>query len=170
MNKKNFGLLLLGVGIFGFFYFSGRKKDFMVEEQHFAQNKIHSFNLETKENSNFTMFFWLVDEESGIQMSANADAVITVSDQNGMLIKREEIIAHSSGASNGIRKAQNSFEFHYISTKKEYLLIQINLLKGDYIDVEIYEDLPANLNIIPGISIIIGIIGFVIFLRARAKS
>lgn len=170
MNKKNIGLLLLGVGILGFLFSSGRKKDFLVEEQHFAQNTIHSFNLKTKENSNYTLFFWLVDEESGIQMSANADALITVADQNGILIKREEIIAHSSGKSNGIRKAQNSFEFHYISTKIEYLLIQINLLKGDYIDVEIYEDLPSNLNIIPGISIIIGIIGFVIFLRGRAKS
>lgn len=169
MNKKNIGLLLLIVGIAGFFYFSSAKSNYRIFEQRFTQNKTHKVDLEAKENDSYTMFFWAVDEETGLQQWAEIQLIISVKTQSGELIKREERIATASDSeeTGGIKRAQNGLDFTYQSESNQTILIEADLQSGDYVDIEIYENLPEGLNLYPGLSLILGLIGLVVYLRGR---
>ena len=171
MNKKNIGLLLLIAGVAGFFYLTSAKSDYRIFEHRFTQNKIHKVNFEAKENNNYTMFFWAVDEETGIQQWANIQLIVSVKTQSGELIKREKRIATVSDTeeTGGVKRAQNGFDFSYQSESDQTILIEADLQSGDYVDIEIYENLPEGLNLYPGLSLILGLIGIVIYLKERAK-
>ena len=172
MNKKQIGLLLLIVGVIGFFYFSSAKSNYRIFEQRFTQNKIHRATLEAKENNNYTLFFWAVDEETGLQQWAEIQLVVNIKTQSGELIKREERVATASESeeTEGIKRAQHGFEFSYLAESDQTILIDIDLQSGDYADIEIYENLPEGLNLYPGLSIILGLIGLVLYLKGRAKN
>jgi len=172
MNKKQFGLLLLIVGIVGFFYFTNAKSNYRIYEQRFTQTKIHKVKLEAKENNSYTMFFWAVDEETGIQQWAEIQLIVSVKTQSGELIKREKRIATVSDSeeTGGIKRAENGLDFTYQSKSDQTILIEADLQSGDYVDIEIYENLPEGLNLYPGLAIIFGLVGLVVYLKGRAKN
>lgn len=171
MNKKNIGLAILIAGIIGFFYFSGKKSDYQILTKRFSLAKIHHLQMDVKADQNYLFSFWAVDEEGGFKNQwADVKAFVSLKSQANELIVEREIIASASEESGGLKRAQNGFEYNYYSEQNQTLKVEINLVSGDYANMEVYENIPDGISLYPGLSILFGLIGLVLFLKGRAAA
>lgn len=169
MNKKNIGIVLLTIGIIGFFYFNSAKKNYLIYGERYSLEKLHQFDIELKKNNNYTFFFWAVDEETGIQTWADMQMFARLVSAEGQLIEQKETLATASEETGGVRRAQNGFNIKYFADIDQKVIVEIDLKSGDYTDIEVFENLPEGIDIYPGISLILGLFGLVLFLRGRAS-
>lgn len=85
------------------------------------------------------------------------------------ILEQRPFAASESKEEGGIKRATNGHDIKYTSEKDEIVLVKANLIKGDYLDIEIYENLPESTYWLPVIFIAVFLTGIVMYLRARAK-
>ena len=93
-------------------------------------------------------------------------------DPGEIIHERQAVTASASSADSngGIKRGQNGCEFSSQAKAAGTWTIEIDFKAGDELTVDAYEDLSEIGNIAPGLAIICGITGLVLFLRGRAAS
>ena len=170
MIMKKLGILFILAGTIGFIAATQYKNTSEVFKKRVSLTGTHTLSVPVAAGSTYVFFFWGVDEESGLQAWANMAFAATVSDSAGNVLfkKRTSASASSSEEKGGIRRAQNGFEYHYKGHTAEPLTITLSIEEGDYVDVAVYKDISDLANILPGLFIIAGIIGVVLYIKGRA--
>ncbi|MCF7972346.1 MAG: hypothetical protein K9N55_00880 [Phycisphaerae bacterium] len=170
--KKQLGIVVLSVGVVGFFVATQMKSKSQVFGERLSQVQARTLEIPVKAGSAYRFAFWGVDEEMGQQVWANLDFKATVTDSKGAVLfeKQTEASASSSEEKGGIKRAQNGFEYHHTAQTTESLAVALAVTQADYIDLEVYKDLPDWLNMAPGLSILLAIVGLVLFLRGRSAA
>jgi hypothetical protein len=168
--KKQIGMAVLIAGVAGFFVFTQMKSKAQVFEERLPQAAGRTLEIPVAAGSDYTFAFWGVDEEMGQQVWANLDFGATVTDSRGnsLFEKQIQASASSSEEKGGVKRAQNGFEYHHFAQTTEPLTVVVTAKAADYVDVEVYKDLPDWLNMAPGLSILLAIVGLVLFLRGRS--
>jgi hypothetical protein len=167
--KKQIGIVMLILGVAGFIMATQAKSASKVFGDRLSQTGVHPLVIPVEAGSTYTLAFWGVDEEMGLQTWASLDFSATVTDKSGALLFEKQTIASASSAEEkgGIKRAQNGFEYHHAAQITEPLAVVITAMEADYVDLEVYKDLPDWLNMGPGLSIVFGIVGLVLFLKGR---
>ena len=166
--KKQISMACVALGIVGFFGATQLKTKASVYKERLTQADA-TVSVPVEAGSNYTFFFWGVDEEMGLQAWANLDLTGIVTDAQGTTLFTRQVTASASSSEEegGVKRAQNGFEYHHKAETSETLTATIKAPQADYVDLEIYKDLPEWLNLAPGLSIILAIVGLVLFLKAR---
>jgi|GEM_PF-3816927 len=170
MKNKYIGIVLIVFSILAYFYVSEKKSAYLVLKEHFTEKKQHFIYPELLEGNNYFMFFGAGAKQNKNTQTTEVNVLISIHEQNGDLIAQDEINAISNLKSGGLKQTENSFDFSYTAQKNTRLSIEITFLKGDYTHVEIYKNLPKYINLIPGLFIITGLFGLIIFVKGRKSN
>lgn len=166
--KKWFGILLMAIGIIGFIFNANKKNDMKVFEKRVSTNQPQNFTVELSANHVFEIKFWGVDEEMTQTFnSPTFSSNIEIINEKGDLIFNESLESVISREIGGKRVTHDGLSFSYETQEDEIIQIHTQITMGDYMDVEVYEDLSSEADALPGVFIILAIIGLVLFLRGR---
>ena len=165
--KKKLGLVLVVLGIVGFFAATQAKSLSRVHQERYSQTGTKTASIPVESGSAYTFFFWGVDEETALQTWAGLDMKATVTDSSGKTLFEEQVVATGSEDTGGVKRAQNGSQYRHEAQASETLAVTIEAIEADYVDLEVFKNLPEWLNLAPGLSIILAIAGLVVFLRAR---
>ncbi len=167
--KKQIGIVMLIAGAVGFFVMTQTKSSSKVYGERFSQTGVHTLDIAVEAGSTYTFSFWGVDEEMGLQTWATLDMIATVTDESGAELFNKQKMASASSAEEkgGVKRAQNGCEYHHTASTTESLAVVVIATQADYVDVEVHKDLPDWINMGPGLSILFGIVGLVLFLKGR---
>lgn len=165
--KKKVGMVLVVLGIVGFFAATQVKSLSRVHNERYSQTGTKTVSIPVESGSAYTFFFWGVDEETALQTWAGLDMKATVTDAGGATLFEEQVVASASEDTGGVRRAQNGFQYRHEAQASETLTVTIEAIEADYVDLEVFKDLPEWLNLAPGLSILLAIVGLVLFWKAR---
>ena len=166
--KKPIALLLLALALAGFFGGNMLKDRTQVFEKRIQSTTASPVAIALDPGAAHTVFIWAVDEDTGYHW-ASVDARVTLRDAAGVELVAGPIQATQSEAKGGVKRAQNGFDT-VVSAGVSAAFLTVELIEGDYVDVEIYADLPTWLHLAPGISILVGLVGLVLYLRSRSPA
>lgn len=167
--KKQIGIVMLIAGVVGFLVATQAKSSSKVFGERYSQTGVHTLEIPVEAGSAYIFAFWGVDEETGLQTWGDLDFTATVTDASGVELFKKQKIATASSAdeTGGIKRAQNGCEYHHVAQSTESLTAVVTATAADYVDVEVYRNLPDWLNMAPGLGILLAIVGLVLFLRGR---
>ena len=154
--------IMLG-GIIGFIASSEEKIDYKVLDKDGSKSEEVTFAMES--GHTYTMAFFAFDEEMGYEW-ADLDVKVTVL-VNGEVIEEKTIQRSESDESDGVKRAEDGFEVTYETISNKDMVIRIEMIEGDTWEIEIYEDLPSEDNMMPVFFITLGIGGLVMLLKVR---
>ncbi|MCF7730831.1 MAG: hypothetical protein K9N23_04050 [Akkermansiaceae bacterium] len=175
MNKKTVGAVLMGLGIIGFFGGNMLKSRSQILEEKLTSVGPHSVTLPVTAGKSYTVFLWGRDEKSeslpgfaGMEFSAK----VIGADRGKVIFEQASVSASasSSEAGGGIKRAQNGCEFTATAETSGNWTLQIDLKTGDEVTVDAYQGLSVFHNLAPGLAIICGLIGLILFLKGRAAA
>lgn len=165
MSKKNVAIVLLIAFVVLFVYSQTLKSKYrLFKERINSSNEfVHEFSVKT--GSSYIISIWGCDEESGLQKWADLDFSYKIESES-KVIKEGTITATASEEQGGVRRATNGKDIDFIA-KGNKVSVWCEITEGDYVDVEIYEDLPNSLYWFPVISVIGFIVSIFYFFKAR---
>jgi hypothetical protein len=166
MNKKKFAIGLLILSVVGFVFSQNQKKKYLIfEERNSSKNYAKEFYVETGNKYMFSV--WGTDEEGASQRWATFDATVKLTDENNSILQEKQITASDSDNDGTIRRATNGSDIRLIPEKNQKVLLSYTLVEGDYMDIEVYQNLPENAYWLPVLFIAIFLSGIVLWLKAR---
>lgn len=169
--KKIIGIGLLVIGVVGFFYFANQKDERKVFNERISKPEKTVLDVNLQENQTYKIKFWGVDEEMiGVFQQPHFEARLEIQNSQDQVLFNQELVSIHEIESGGKRVTHDGLEYLYIPDEGETIKIIVDIKKGDYIDVDVYENLDSEADAMPGISIILALVGLVIFLRSRKKS
>lgn len=159
------------IGIIGFIRFNNIKNEYKIFEERYSGIGQHKAEIFTKVTRDYQFFFWGVDEkfESEHGYPEFSGEVQIIDKDNNVLLDTAFSVSNSIVEAD-VKRAQNGFYFYYSPPKDKNLKIIMDAQSGDYIDLEVHEDLPENLALKPPLFILIFIVGLIIFLRKKQKT
>jgi len=168
--KKYFGIALLITGVIGFFYFTNQKSNKRIFNESISTKQSETLELDLKAGISYEFKFWGFDEEmTGIYTPPYFEAQIKViSDQCKLLFKQTLISIHEIETA-GKRITHDGLSYEYTPQTDEKITIQVKIKEGDYIDIEAYKNLSSEADALPGLSIILALMGLVLFWRNKVK-
>lgn len=171
MIMRSFGIVLVAIGVAGFFSGNIASNDLKIMDKDFAFPGVHDIRWTPEVGKSYELRVWVIDEASGLQEWATVDAVIAMTDAQGKVLFEKKVSdsKSSSEKTGGISRAQNGITHRWTCEQSGPLRIRIDLKSGDQAEVELYHSLPEYLSLMPGVSIIVGIVGLVLILRARSQ-
>ena len=150
--------------IVGFILANESKAFYLNQEiESSAEEKTYTFSIEA--NHDYLISFWALDEETSYEWASMESHVVILFE--GEVLYEKDVSKSSSDDDGGVKRAQDGFEYKLTPEKSGDLTIIVQMSEGDEWSIEIYKDLPENLNILPAMFIIIAIIGVVGFLKAK---
>ena len=158
-------LIIIAAAVVGFGTNNLLKNQHRCFEERFTQSTPEPRSVELQPFASHTVFVWAVDEETGFEW-ADLDAHITLRAADGPLLVARRIAASESGEADGLKRAQNGFT-ERLTPGPAGITLSIDLENGDYVDIEIYQDLPAWYHIAPGVYILLGLFGLGLLLKSR---
>ena len=167
-HLKKISIVLIAAAIIGFFFFTDLKGRYQVFEQRFSASTSAPVEVLLHPYKAHTAFFWAVDEEHGFEW-ASVEAKVALAAEDGQVLASGEINATGSEENGGIKRAQNGFD-EIVPAGPLDTYLTVELVRGDYVDVEVYADLPTWLHLAPGVSILFGLVGVVLYLKNRAAN
>lgn len=167
---KPVGIVLMIVGVAGFIGGTESKSDYEIVSKSGSTKSAIDESVQTEAGHSYQISAWGCAEETGLQKwaSMSGELVVTGADGKQLYRKAFSASASSSEETGGVRRAQNGTEFRYQAEADGKIQITGKLTEGDSLEVKVYEDLSEASNLLPGLSIILGIAGLVLFLRSRA--
>ena len=106
------------------------------------------------------------DEEGGFQW-AGMEMYFKIITESGVVIEEKNITANGTEEDTGRKRAANGDDVKFKATESENVTLLATLIKGDYMDIAIYENLPENNYWMPVLFIGFFITGLVLYLRSR---
>lgn len=173
MKKKVhiIGFLLITLGVVMFIGFTEEKNDDRILSKTYSgNNQTYIDSLLLTKEANY-IFAFNAEHETGGGFSEwpKVKAQIKISNKKEILFN--ETIEHSENREvGGLRRAQDYTEFKYTVQDNEPLQIETILFEGDKMSVEVYQNLSDIGNILPGLGIIVLLVGVFVYLKFRPKA
>ncbi len=168
-RKVGWSLLLLGIIVFfaANIFNSGKE----VAREVYRNAGHYERTVETQAGLGYEVRIWVIGEETGLQQWAEAEAVLTIVDAQGVTLFSKGVRADraSSQQTGGVTRAQNGTSHRWAPVNEGPVTIAIDLLAGDKVELEVFEDLNQLASILPGLSILLAFSGLVTVLRSRAR-
>ncbi|NPD85166.1 hypothetical protein HNS38_10370 [Lentimicrobium sp. L6] len=169
--KKYIGIALLVIGIIGFFYSANQKNEKEIFSKRASSSNIEKMDVAVLANQTYEIKFWGVDEEmTGTYEPPHFEADIKILDRQKLVLFDEELVSITEREIGEKRVTHDGTSYSHSPTVDETIEIQVQIKRGDYIDIEIYENLSSEADALPGFSIILALIGLVLYLRGRKKA
>jgi hypothetical protein len=170
IGKKQLGMAVMLVAIVGFVFFSENKSDYVVLDETYGNCGEISRELAVRKGQSYRISVWGIDEETGLQQWGNLKAALLVADSKGEVLCRKSFNASASSSqeSGGVRRAQNGTECVHKAQSAEKLMITILFEEGDKVSLQVHENLGDLENMLPGLFLIFGLGGLVLFLKGRS--
>lgn len=168
MNKKKIAIALLIVGVIGFIYAQNQKKNYLIFEERIS-SKEYSKEFYVETGNEYMFSVWGTDEEGAARPSANLEAAVQLLNEKGSVLDEKHFTGTNSDNDGGIKRATNGYDIRFNPEENGNVILKSSLVRGDYLDIEIFENLPANTYWLPVLFIAIFITGLVLFLKARAS-
>jgi hypothetical protein len=113
---------------------------------------------------------WVIDEETGIQQWAEAQASLRLTDAQDHIFFEKGVAANrsSSEKTGGVTRAQNGTSHRWTAKENGEVAITVTMKTGDNVELIVFKDLSQGQSLLPGLSILLGLVGVVLILRARA--
>lgn len=169
-NKKNISIAIIIVGIIGFVWSQNQKKKYLIFEERITSNNAVSRKINAQTGNEYLFSFWGNNETGNPEKWANLEFTYKIETQSGIVVKQDTITAIGSDENEGTRRAANGDDERFVASRSEDIIISTVLIEGDYIDIEVYENLPENTYWFPVLFIAVFITGLVLFLKARNSS
>jgi hypothetical protein len=90
-------------------------------------------------------------------------------DRKGSVLEEKHFTGTDSNSDGGLKRATNGYDIRYNPEESGDVILKSALIRGDYVDIEVYENLPENTYWMPVLFIAICITGLVLFMKARAS-
>lgn len=169
--KKYIGISLLVIGIVGFFYFTNQKNNKRVFNESISGNQMQAFHLTLRSGELYEIKFWGVDEEmTSVYQAPHFEAQIKVLGENGKLLFNRSLVSIHEIETGGKRVTHDGISFEYTAISNEEIEIQTQIKDGDYLDIEVYKNLNSESDALPGLSIILALMGLILFWKNRVRS
>lgn len=168
-NKKKIAIALIIIGIAGFIYAQNQKSKSRIFKQRYTTHNPIAQEVEVLNGNHYIFSVWGTDEEQGIQQWADVQGNVELVNSENIILEQRPFAASESEESGGIKRATNGHDIKFTAEKDERILVKASLVQGDYLDIEVYENLPENTYWLPVIFIVVFLAGIVMYLRARAK-
>lgn len=166
--KKIIGIIFLVVGVIGFFYFANQKNERKIFQERVSSPELKTLNIDLEQNQTYEIKFWGVDEQmTGVFDQAYFEADISIKNIHGHILFNQSLISIHEVETGGKRVTHDGVEYIHTPKTDENIQIELKIIKGDYIDIEVYKNMDSETDALPGISIIFALIGLVLFLRNR---
>lgn len=165
--RMGIGIVLLILGIVGFI--GGTEKKSKNRIQGASGKDAILLAVQVEPPHVYRVAFWIVAEKGESQpgfASATADLQVRLGDET---LTSRTITATASEARGGIKRAANGFETEVTPKAPGTLRVAGALREGDKWTLDVYRDLDTSTNLAPGLFILLGIVGLVLILRARAS-
>lgn len=168
--KKWIGILLIIIGIGGFIYNANSKNNHNFYSERISNNKPKETKIDFIGGHQYKIKFWGVDEEmTNTYSQPSFSSKINIIKGNGEVLFSSTLISITQREIGGKLVTHDGVTYEHICEANEALVIKTHITDGDYMDVEIYQDLSSEADALPGVFIILAIIGVVLVLRARNK-
>lgn len=169
MKKKHLFLLIMILCIGLFIYAQSLKSKYGIYKERITTEARYEYNFRTAANSSYLISIWGCDEETGLQQwaSLNFNYEVLV---NNVSIKKKQILASESEEKGGIRRAQSGSDVTFVSETNTNAVVICKISEGDYVDIEIFKDLPNNLYWLPVFSILGALLSGFLYLKYRTGS
>lgn len=159
------------IGIIGFIRYNNIKDEYKIFEERFSGIGQYETEIFLNVRHDYQFFFWGVDEqfesEYGFPEFVGRFSII---DKDNNVLLDTAFSVSSSKKGGGVERAQNGFYFYYSPPRDRELKVSMTIQSGEYIDLEVHEDLPESVALTPPLFIFIFIIGLFIFLRKKQKT
>lgn len=169
-KRKFIGITIMIIGVIGFIRYNSIKNEYRVFEERFSGVKQHQAEIFTKVTHDYQFYFWGVDEMFSSEIGyPEFESKIKILGKNNKILFDTLFIESHSVDQGGVQRAQDGFYFRYSPAKDEMLKINMNIISGDYLDLEVHEDLPESIALTPPLFIFVFIIGLIVYLRKKQK-
>lgn len=166
--KKNIAIVLMVIGVLGFVFTTMQKDNMKIFGQRISEVSNQKYTVALKANQVYEIKFWGVDEEmTGLSQPPHFEARIKIFDGQQQLLFNQELVSIHEIETGGKRVTHDGISYSHKPKEDEELTINVQILRGDYLDLEVYENLDSEADALPGFSIIIAIVGLVLFFRSR---
>jgi hypothetical protein len=164
--RIGFGLVLIAVvGFIG--ATQGRNEHRILDEDYTRPGRYEEL-LPVLAGHGYRIAAWGLDEETGLQRWATVEATVTVLDSAGQVVFEEAFNATASAETGGVRRAQNGAEYLHEAEEDGELTLRVDLVEGDHVDLEVFADMDVITNLLPGLCVLLLLLGAVLILKARA--
>ena len=169
--KKHIGLILLVIGIIGFFYAANDKNEKEIFSKRISSTYLEKMEIPVLAEQTYEIKFWGVDEEmTGNYGAPHFESQIKILDSQKSVLFNQELVSIHETETGGKRVTHDGISYSHTPTMDETIEIQAQINRGDYLDIEVYKNLSSEADALPGFSIIIALVGLVLFLRGRKKA
>lgn len=169
-KRRAIGITIILIGIIGFIRYNNIKNEYRVFEERFSGVAEHQAEILTKVTHDYQFYFWGVDEMFSSEIGyPEFEAEIKIFGKNNKILFDTLFIESHSSDYGGVERAQDGFYFYYSPSRDETVKVIMNTISGDYLDLEVHEDLPESIALMPPLFIFIFIIGLIVFLRKKQK-
>lgn len=168
--KKNTGIIFIIIGVIGFFYASSIKGDKLVFNERVSSYNLESFQVNVDGGENYEIKFWGVDEEmTGVFQQPYFEAQLSIRDGQNHLLFNQDLMSIHEIETGGKRTTHDGLDYLHSPKSNEVITISAQIIKGDYLDIEVYKNLDSETDALPGVFIIIAIIGVFVYFRSRKR-
>lgn len=167
-GKSLLGIALVAVGIIGFVVGTENRKGHRIDGA--TGSGIVSFQMQVEPPHTYRVSF-SIEAEKGESLPgfATAEGEVAVH-LDGDVVTSRTLAATSSGdARGGVKRAIQTAEIDVSPEKPGLLRVKGSLRQGDRWTLDLYRDLGTGGDLAPGLFLLVGVVGLVLFLRSRAK-
>ena len=164
-RKRLAAIVMIAAAVVGFVSQSESKDEYLVTKERLTRSTLIPLVVTVSPLAQHTIDLWGVDEEMGYQW-ANLEVRYTIRDDSGKLLGEDGFSASESNAKGGFKRAANGDTVH-LSPSPSSLHIEVELIRGDYVDIEVYRDLPTWTELAPGIYVLLGFTGVVLYMKSN---
>lgn len=167
--KRKVGLLCLVLGLVGFFAGNMTNSGKQTVEQQWTQTGTHTHTFEVTGGTPYEARLWVIDEETGLQQWGEAAASMKLTDAPGSVLFDKGVRANASSSERdgGVSRAQNGVSHRWTPAQSGQITAEVRMDKGDKVELTVYRDLSETGSMLPGLSIVLAVIGLVLLLQAR---
>ena len=168
-TKKVVGIVMMVAAAVGFVLANMNRDEYSEASERFSSLGKHTKEIPVKAGEHYRIALWGVDEETGLQTWASLKTTVTVTDSAGKVLHEKELVATESKETGGIRRAQIGDEFGALADRDDAWVVTVELTEGDHVDLEVFRGLSDLGNVLPGLIVILFVVGLVVWLRNRAE-
>lgn len=158
------------IGVIGFIRYNNIKNEYRIFENRFSGVAEHQVEIFTKVTHDYQFFFWGVDEQFPSEYGfPEYKGEIQIFDRNNEIIFDTLFVESHSVDRGGVIRAEEGFYFYYSPSRDETLKVIMKTINGDYLDLEVHEDLPESVSLTPPLFIFVFIFGLILYLRKKQE-
>jgi hypothetical protein len=160
---------LVVLGATGFVAATQAKSKNTVAHAEYKERGTHGLAVPVRRGQAYTVFAWGRDEELGFE-PARLDASVRVIGADGRQVLLDKALVASAmqaDETGGVKRAQHGAQHEGHADRDGVWLVQVELRAGDIVTVDVFRDLPTWLNLAPGLAVVLGLVGVVLFFKAQ---